>query len=67
MSHRYKIKYFKETNFCSIDFLVLPREIFKQILIFMYFTAKVTVTGIFLINAIPFVRWHLLEGGSSNF
>ena len=34
-----------------------------QALIFMYFTPTVTVTGIFLINAIPSLRWRLLEGG----
>ena len=61
--NRYKIKYFKGTNFCGIDFLVLPREIFAQVLIFIYFTAAVTVTGIFSINATPSVRWRLLEGG----
>ena len=57
------MKYFKGTNFRGIDVLVLLREIFLQVLIFMYFTPKVTVTGIFLINASPSVRWHLLEGG----
>ena len=58
--HRYKIQYFKGPNFRGIDF----REIFVQVLIFMYFTTKVTVTGIFLIKATPSVRWLLLEGGS---
>ena len=58
--HQYKIKYFKGTNFRGIDFLVLLREIFVQVLIFMYFTPKVTVTGIFLINAISSVKWHFL-------
>ena len=53
MLHRYKIKYFKGTSFCGIDFLVLLREIFVQVLIFMYFPPKVTVTGIFLINTTP--------------
>ena len=57
------MKYFKGTNFRGIDVLVLLREIFLQVLIFMYFTPKVTVTGIFLINASPSVRWHLIEGG----
>ena len=57
------MKYFKGTNFRGIDVLALLREIFLQVLIFMYFTPKVTVTGIFLINASPSVRWHLLEGG----
>ena len=65
--HRYKIKYFKGTNFHGINFLVLLREICEQVLIFMYFTPKVTVTGIFLINATPSVRWHLLEGVHKNF
>ena len=65
--HRYYIKYFKETNFHGIDFLVLLREIFVQVLIFMYFTPKVTVTGIFLINATPSVRWYLYEVASYSF
>ena len=43
--NQYKIKYFKGTNFRGIDFLVWPSEIFVQILIFMYFTPKVAVTG----------------------
>ena len=62
--HRYKMKYFKGTSFHGIDFLVLLREIFEQVLIFMYFIPKVTVTGIFLIRATLSVRWNLLEGGS---
>ena len=62
--HPYKRKNFKGTNFRGIDFLVLLREIFVQVLIFMYFTQKVTVTGIFLINVTPSVRWHLLERDS---
>ena len=61
--HRYKIKHFKGTKFRAIDFLVLLKDIFVQVLIFMDFTTKVTVTGIFLINPTPYVRWHLLEGG----
>ena len=36
--HQYKTKYFKKTNFRGIDFLDLLREIFVQLLIFMYFT-----------------------------
>ena len=51
MLHRYKIKYFKGTNFCGADSLVLPWEIFEQVLILIYFTPTVTVTRIFLINA----------------
>ena len=51
--HQFKLKYFKGTNFHGIDFLVLLREIFVQVLIFMDFTQKVSVTGIFLINATP--------------
>ena len=47
MLHRCKIKYFKGTYFRGIDFLVLLKEIFVPVLIFMYFTPKVTVTGIF--------------------
>ena len=43
----YKIKNIKGTNFCDINFMVLRRKIFVQVLIFMYFTPKVTVTGIF--------------------
>ena len=35
-----------------------------QVFVFMYFFPKVTVTGIFLINAHPSVRLHLLKGGS---
>ena len=62
--HRNKIKYFKGTNFRGIDFLVLLREIFVQVLIFMYFTPKVIATGIFFINGTPSVMWKLLEGGS---
>ena len=62
--HRSKIKYFKGTNFRGIDFLVFLREMFVQVLIFMYFTPKVIATGIFLINGTPSVRWNLLEGGS---
>ena len=54
-------------NFRGIDFLVLLKEIFVQVLIFMDFTTKVTVTGIFLINATPYVRWHLLEGAHNIF
>ena len=61
--HRYKIKYFKGTNLCGIDFLVLLMEMFVQVLIFMYFTPTVTVTRIFLINPNPSVRWRLSEGG----
>ena len=38
--------------------------VFQEVLIFMYFTTEVAATGIFLINATPSVRWHLLEGGS---
>ena len=59
---RYKRKYFKGTNFCGIVFLVLLKEIFVQVLIFMDFAKKETVTGIFLINATHYVRWHLLDG-----
>ena len=44
--HRYKIKHFKGTKFRAIDFLVLLKDIFVQVLIFMDFTTKVTVTGI---------------------
>ena len=54
--HRYKIKYFKGTNLRGIEFLVLLREIFVQVSIFMYFTPTVTATGIFLIRATPSVR-----------
>ena len=64
MLHRYKIKYFKGTNICGIDFLVSLMEIFVRVLIFTYFTPKVFVTGIFLIKTTPSVRWHLLEAGS---
>ena len=56
----YKIKNVKGTNFCDINFMVLRRKIFVQVLIFMYFTPKVTVTGIFLINAISSVKWYFL-------
>ena len=62
MLNRNKIKYSKGTNLRGIDFLVLLREIFVQVLICMYFTPTVTGTEIFLINAIPSVRWRLLEG-----
>ena len=61
MLHRYEIKYFEGTNLRGNDFLVLVKEIFVQILIFMYFTPPVTVTGIFLITATPSVKWRLLE------
>ena len=45
--------------FRGIDFLVLLREIFVQVSIFI----SPTVTGIFSINATPSVSWDLLEGG----
>ena len=60
--HRYKIKYFKGTNFRGIEFQVLLREIFAQVLNVMYFTPKVTVTGIFLINATP-LRGGIIRRG----
>ena len=65
--HRYKIKHFEGINFRGIDLLVLLKEIFVQVLIIMYLTPIVTVTGTFLISATPSVRWCLLAGGSSNF
>ena len=61
---QYYLQYFRGTNFRGIDFLVLLRVIFLQVLILTYFTPKVTVTRIFLINTNPSVRWHLLEGDS---
>ena len=63
MLHRYKIKHFKGTNFHGIDFLLLLGDVFAQVLIFIYFTPTVTVTGIFLINVTPSVRWRLLQEG----
>ena len=59
---RYKIKYFKGTNFYDGDFLALLREIFVQLLIFMNFT-NCYLTGIFSINDTPSARWRLFEGG----
>ena len=63
MRYRYRIKYFEGTNLRGIDFLVLIKEFFVWVLIFMYFGSTVTVNGIFLVNATPSVRWPLLEGG----
>ena len=63
MRYRYRIKYFEGTNLRGIDFLVLIKEFFVRVLIFMYFGSTVTVTGIFLVNATPSVRWPLLAGG----
>ena len=51
MLHRYEIKHCKGTNFCGTDFLVLLREIFVQVLIFIVFHQ--TVPGLFSINATP--------------
>ena len=42
--------------------LVLLTTIFVQVLTFMYFTPKVTVTGIFLIDTTPSLKWNFLEG-----
>ena len=57
----HKCKRIRGTNFRGIDLLVLLRDIFVQVLIFMYFTPTVIVTGISLINATPSVMWRLLE------